>query len=799
MDRDRTEVVVFDPAGLGAVGNVFALTDSNRLISFNVSSLPAIATNAAITNLMAGDQLVGIDFRPENGLLYGLAKAGTGNTGRLYTINTGTAVATLVATLNPDTLDGVEFAVDFNPLTDRLQVISNSGQSLTVVPGTGGTSVATISGEITALAFTNGFKGTKRSTAYAVNSNADSLSVLTLPDDLAVIGALGVDVTTVNGFDIDATNSQALLVYNSGAQQPRLRTVNLTSGAAGGEVSIGVNENVRGVAVPTPNEPRLYAICKSENFPAANPNACTAGKTLLHFQASSPNIYTVVADVTGLVDSDETVLALAFRPSDGALYAVSSKNRLYTINIVTAAATLVGALSPDPALDLTKTYGMSFNPTTDTLRLVGSNDVNLEINAGTAAVTTHTPIQRIPFAITGLDNNGNLCASVANAATRTSFALDSLSDRLYCLDTDQTNFPGHLTLIGALGVDATALNGFDIVSGVAYAAWVVTPELRPRLFEINLGTGVGTNLGQIGTNNGFVGSFTGMTAAASNVMFAVKSGSPAFLYSFDPRNGAQANFILNGLEITGLAAGEEIVGIEFDTGPAPALFAVGSAGNLYTVNTTTGLATKRGAGLVDPSAAGNPLAGATAYGFGWEGTAFRITKDAQTSGNGTNLIVDRVTSAVTQDTDLYIDRDPVINAVAFTSNFVGATTTRMLVWNAHRTDATSRDFLMLQSPINQGVVTEVGGSAHFNSKDNGTSNAALNAIGGHDGLLLVTTRKQPNNNNTVDPEGFSTLINVDPANGASSDVSTVGKLSDNPNVQTDTRIVVQTTAMRFAP
>jgi len=50
--------------------HAFALSGAN-LISFHPAS-PTVANTIAITNLAAGETLVGIDFRPQNGTLYGL-------------------------------------------------------------------------------------------------------------------------------------------------------------------------------------------------------------------------------------------------------------------------------------------------------------------------------------------------------------------------------------------------------------------------------------------------------------------------------------------------------------------------------------------------------------------------------------------------------------------------------------------------------------------------------------------------------------------------------------------------------
>ena len=124
-------------------GNVFALTASNRLVSFNRDTPGTIITNVQITGLMAGESVLGIDVRPADRLLYAL-----GSSGRIYTINAASGAATLKSTLAADPTDatmpfgalaGTDFAVDFNPVPDRLRVVSNTGLNLRINVDTGAT------------------------------------------------------------------------------------------------------------------------------------------------------------------------------------------------------------------------------------------------------------------------------------------------------------------------------------------------------------------------------------------------------------------------------------------------------------------------------------------------------------------------------------------------------------------------------------------------------------------------------------------------------------------------------------
>src|SRR5580765_3046760 len=118
-----------------------ALTSSSELLIFDSDTPSIILSRTAITGLQTNEAIVGIDVRPITAELYGVS-----NQGRLYTLNLVSAVATLVATPAADPADltdpftalsGTNFGVDFNPVADRLRVVSDSGQNLRINPNSG--------------------------------------------------------------------------------------------------------------------------------------------------------------------------------------------------------------------------------------------------------------------------------------------------------------------------------------------------------------------------------------------------------------------------------------------------------------------------------------------------------------------------------------------------------------------------------------------------------------------------------------------------------------------------------------
>ena len=85
-----------------------------------------------------GESLVGVDFRPSNGLLYGVGRIGDDPMafGQLYAIDVDSGLATAVgARLIP--LNGNAFGVDFNPVPDLLRIVSDLGQNIRIRPADG--------------------------------------------------------------------------------------------------------------------------------------------------------------------------------------------------------------------------------------------------------------------------------------------------------------------------------------------------------------------------------------------------------------------------------------------------------------------------------------------------------------------------------------------------------------------------------------------------------------------------------------------------------------------------------------
>lgn len=226
--------------------------------------------------------------------------------------------------------------------------------------------------------------------------------------------------------------------------------------------------------------------------------AVTTGENLVSFNRDNPGRILSSVPITG-TRPGESMVGIDHRPATGGLYGIGSTSQVYMINRATGVATPVGAPFT-PALVGTA-FGVDFNPTVDRIRVVSNNEQNLRINPDTGATAaTDLPLQygaADPNAgtnpnVVGAAYNNNM----AGATTTTLYDIDS---GLNILATQNPPNDGTLNTGGRLGVNTTALVGFDIAPGYGGLAALQPMNERSRLYMVNLRTGDVTDRGQIGT------------------------------------------------------------------------------------------------------------------------------------------------------------------------------------------------------------------------------------------------------------------------------------------------------------
>ncbi len=111
---------------------IYFLTTDNMLYVL-VPGTKIYVSLGSVTNI--NGNLIGIDYRPANGKLYGLT-----DTQKLYTINVGSTPprASLVSTLSTPFDAGFQSLLDFNPVVDAIRIIGSNDQNFAVVKDANG-------------------------------------------------------------------------------------------------------------------------------------------------------------------------------------------------------------------------------------------------------------------------------------------------------------------------------------------------------------------------------------------------------------------------------------------------------------------------------------------------------------------------------------------------------------------------------------------------------------------------------------------------------------------------------------
>ncbi|REH37701.1 uncharacterized protein DUF4394 [Paraperlucidibaca baekdonensis] len=276
--------------------NAYLLTSNNRIIGVDLDdtefarTVAAIAQNTSTTSsvnaLDVGEEILDIDYRNAEGLLYGLTRVGSEGRiilidpingtvfrrGRLVIVGDASAMPPTTdqnIVLNPNT----NYTIDFNPAVDKLRILGSDGTNLRVtidanssVTAATPTIAATLQDDslncgtpaatgcteplvLTGAAYTDERSmtpptrlfGMDTRNTYALNANAGTVTT---------VRALGVSgVTRVNGYDINPSNEQGVAVFTI-ASTPSVyavdSTLNATTSAATFLTSLPVLPSVQG-------------------------------------------------------------------------------------------------------------------------------------------------------------------------------------------------------------------------------------------------------------------------------------------------------------------------------------------------------------------------------------------------------------------------------------------------------------------------------------------------------------------------------------------------------------------------
>ena len=191
------------------------------------------------------------------------------------------------------------------------------------------------------------------------------------------------------------------------------------------------------------------------------------------------------------------ILGIDHRPADGKLYGVGNQGGIYTVDPMTAKASLVVRMNVAgvPFVPSGASFGVDFNPAADRLRVVSDNGQNVRANVvrtvrrrWTAASTT-----RLGTPATGIGGAAYTNNDADPNTNTTLFDIDAALDQI-SIQSPPNN--GSLVATGKLGVDSGVEIGADIdsdlkngstVANTAYVA--LNSGGTSRFFQVDVLTG----------------------------------------------------------------------------------------------------------------------------------------------------------------------------------------------------------------------------------------------------------------------------------------------------------------------
>lgn len=220
------------PAGAATVA---ALADGKRIVWIDTEQKKV--TGSVV--LAGGAALIGIDVRPADGRLYGVTPDGA-----IVVVDAKTGKWEPKSQLSEKLPSGATIGIDFNPVADRMRIVTSAGRNLRVNVDDG---KAIVDGElkyadsdankgkapkVTAAGYTNSFAGSKETALYNIDSSTGMLVKQAPPNDgvLTSIGALGVKLNGSAAFDIAADGKGGNVGWLLAGDM--LAAVDLVSGAA---------------------------------------------------------------------------------------------------------------------------------------------------------------------------------------------------------------------------------------------------------------------------------------------------------------------------------------------------------------------------------------------------------------------------------------------------------------------------------------------------------------------------------------------------------------------------------------
>lgn len=305
-----------------------------NLLRFDVKNPSFIRSSTVITGLKTGQNLVGMDIRPQDNQIYALGYRTTDSTATIYTLNDTTSV--LAAYAGADSfklaLGAAQVSFDFNPAANRLRIMSAANRNnyrlnLTVNPITVTTDTAlTFRSDdlnfnrmptVVTGAYTRSYNGTAATQLFDIESGNNILANQNTANGgfLVTTGALGLTLDPNDlSVDLDIYSTlfpvadSAFLAANimgSGGFD-NLYSVNLSSGSASLIGRIGNGISVRNIAVRLANIRTATADLTPTLKAVLSPNPASNAVNIAFSNDFTGNVSVQIADMRGAIVLQKT-------------------------------------------------------------------------------------------------------------------------------------------------------------------------------------------------------------------------------------------------------------------------------------------------------------------------------------------------------------------------------------------------------------------------------------------------------------------------------------------------------------
>ncbi len=459
------------------------------------------------------------------------------------------------------------------------------------------------------------------------------------------------------------------------------------------------------------------------------------------------------------LDIGEQVLAIDYRNSEGALYALTrlgSEGRIITITPTTGAITRVSTLKTDTTggaftLNANVGYTIDFNPTVDRLRIIASDDTNYRVDVLTGETITDGSISIPSATIAGVAYTDNFTAIAGR--TTTLFGIDTTTDALYSFSSANAGTLNATSKTLNIG-DVTTVNGFDIDPSSNALTAVLSVAGSPAVYSLDA-TGASNvasrsaSLPTLPTGETYA-SFSLITTANPTVVVLDNANKLSVMRANDP-----TTVFTPGSGTVALGGMETLIGIDFRQS-SRTLNGLGSSGNHYALTVPVN-------GSVSPTAiklntSATPLTANVGYTTDFNPTSGNGVNRLRLIGdNDSNAVVEIETGISTPNTAISGSPNPTVVAAAYSNNYRNAASTQLFVIDRANSAIATQTVSDPTAPATTPVVGQLVNSQPLGITLSGPVGFDISGRNNENILLLARTTAGPHTLYRVNL-GFSTPL-----------------------------------------